>query len=361
MNGPEELLPLLAALRSQQAGPARAALVTLTQTRGPTFRRTGTRMLVRADGSSVCALSGGCPQHDIVTRAMEVIADGQARQVRYDHDSGLDVLMEMGCGGTLEVLIEPVDGTREPAWVTALANCLERRRPGRMATVYARDDKVLPPRHALWCEDSLLYDGIDDKTLLEAIREHADAPSGQAFSTVIDNARGRFSVLVDPLIPPPALVVIGSSATARALLSPALGLGWVVHLVDFDADRLRDVPVPEGTRKLVSHPDGLVASLAPDAATSVVVMTHNLEKDAEYLAALQGIPLTYLGLLGARARVRRVLARAGIEEAAVHGPVGLDIGSESPAEIALSILAEILATIRRRPGGPLRTTTGSFN
>src|ERR1700743_3527909 len=99
MNSAHELSTLVAALRDlHRAGAPKAALATLTRTRGSTFRRPGTRMLVHGDGRVVCELSGGCPQRDIVARAQEVMADRQPRLLRYNAESGLDLLIEMGCG-----------------------------------------------------------------------------------------------------------------------------------------------------------------------------------------------------------------------------------------------------------------------
>lgn len=359
MNASDELVPLLAALRTLHPEDRRAALVTLTRTRGATFRRVGTRMLVYADGRTVCALSGGCPQHDIIAHALEAISSGEARRVRYDDQSGLDVLMEMGCGGELEVLVEPLDGSADLAYVEALARCLERRREGRMATLFGRDGHLVPTRHAVWCEDEILHDGIADASLLDALHERSRSLPERPASEWVRTPQGRFEVLLERIPPPLALVVIGSSTTAQALLPLALDLGWPTTLVDFDAGRLQAIPVPEGLAKTCAQPESLVREVRPDAHTAVVVMTHSLHKDAQYLAALRDVPLAYVGLLGARTRVGRVLELAGVADMDVHGPVGLDLGAHSPTEIALSIIAEILAVSRGRQGGALRGRNGA--
>jgi xanthine dehydrogenase accessory factor len=359
MNAADELEPLLTALRDVQSGGRRAALITLTRTRGATFRRVGTRMLVYEDGATVCELSGGCPQRDIVAHAMQAMASGRARLVRYDEASGLDVLMEMGCGGELEVLVQPLDASSELAGMDALARCLRQRREGMLATVFAHDGEVVAPRQAVWCGGELVHDGFADEALHTALQGQLPTPPERPVSRVVTTVDGRFDVLVERVLPTPALVVIGSSTAAQALLPLAGALGWSATLVDFDAERLHAVPLPAHARAVCAQPAGLVAAVQPDAATSVVVMTHNLHKDADYLAALRGVPLAYLGLLGARGRVRRVIGLAGATDMDIHGPVGLDIGSESPSEIALSIIAEILAATRGRPGGPLRALPGA--
>ncbi|MGB8635398.1 MAG: XdhC family protein [Rhodanobacteraceae bacterium] len=361
MNACDELGQLLAALRALDARGQRAALITLTRTRGATFRQVGTRMLVYEDGSNVCELSGGCPQRDIMAHAMAAMADGKVRQVRYNAESGLDLLMEMGCGGELEVLVEPLHAASDLGYVVALSGCQSQRRASVLATVFAHDGQVGPTRHVLWSEDELVHDSLADPALRAVIATSvADGPARPA-SRQFSTQAGQFDVLVERVPPPHALVVIGSSSAARALLPLAGILGWTVTLVDFDAQRVRTADLPEGIRSVCAQPAELIDKLQPDSATSVVVMTHSLHKDAEYLAALRAVPLAYLGLLGARQRVDQVLALADAQAMDIHAPVGLDIGSESPAEIALSIVAEIIAATRGHPGRPLRERQGSIH
>src|ERR1700729_361739 len=141
MNSAHELSTLIDALRTlRRDTQPQAALATLTRTRGSTFRRPGTRMLVFGDGRVVCELSGGCPQRDIVVRAQEVIASTLPRLIRYNADSGLDVLLEMGCGGELEVLIEPLATAHAVGFFDSLAQCLNDRRCAHMATLYCVDE-----------------------------------------------------------------------------------------------------------------------------------------------------------------------------------------------------------------------------
>lgn len=317
-------------------------------------------MLVYEDGSIVCELSGGCPQRDIVAHAVDAMATGMPRLVRYDGESGLDVLMEMGCGGEMEVFVESLDGASDLAHLDALVACLEGREEVRLATVFARDGEAVAARRAIWCGQGLLYNGIADASLLAAA-ERAASSAGRPASIVVETGDGRFDVLIEKIPPPHALVVIGSSTAARALLPLALMLGWPATLVDFDAERLKSLPVPPSIRTVCAQPAELVAAVRLDAATSVVVMTHSLHKDTDYLAALGGTPLAYVGLLGARGRVRRVVDGAGLAGMDIHGPVGLDLGAESPAEIALAIIAEILAVTRQRQGGSLRGLAGTIH
>ncbi|WP_412731093.1 XdhC family protein [Dyella aluminiiresistens] len=292
---------------------------------------------------------------------MEVIDHGAPRVVRYDDASGLDVLMEMGCGGELEVHIEPLDGSADFACVDAMARGLGQRRAGVVATVFARDGEACRARQALWHDDELVHDGFADAGLLEAVARLARTPPARPASHLVETAAGRFDVLIETLSPPLALAVIGYSTVAQSLLQQAEVLGWSTLLVDYDAERLQGLALSDGVRRVCAQPGALADAMSLDAGTAVVVMTHNLQKDIDYVAALNAQPLAYLGLLGARKRVRRVIEEAGVPEQGIRGPAGLDIGSESPAEIALAIVAEILAVTRQRQGLPLRELSGSIH
>ncbi|MFC3651399.1 XdhC family protein [Dyella humi] len=363
MNSAHELSILIAALRDlhRDAAP-KAALATLTRTRGSTFRRPGTRMLVLGDGQVVCELSGGCPQRDIVARALEVIDSGEPRLVRYNAESGLDVLIEMGCGGELEVLIEPLLAIHDTDFIDTLARCLDERRTIHMATLFAMSDQAIMPRRLVWNGHDVLYDTIDDTPLVHAIMTHAPAsPIRRANTFSHPSAQGTADVLTEAIAPPHALVVIGSSAAARALLPLATALGWRTTLVDHDPARLRAADLPAGLHTACATPEQLLEAVALDTHSSAVVMTHNLEHDIAYLGALRGAPVAYVGALGSRERVARMRNHPALDGLHVHAPAGLDIGSETPEEIALAIAAEITAVINHRSGGHLRDNDGAIH
>ena len=363
MNSAHELVTLIDALRSLHgAGHSHAALATLTRTRGSTFRRPGTRMLVFGDGRVVCELSGGCPQRDIVLRAQEAITSGEPRLVSYNAESGLDVLMEMGCGGELEVLIEPIGAPHAGDFVDALARCLEQRHRAHLATLFAVNDKVVMPRRLLWCNGAIHHDDLGDAALSDAVMAAANAnESGRATTLRIPSPAGLADVLIEAIAPSHTLVVIGSSAAARALLPLADALGWRTVLVDQDLQRLQAAGLPSTTHKVCASPATIRSLLTLDAHSSVVVMTHNLEQDIAYLAALRDTPVAYLGALGSRERVGHMRHETALEGLRLHAPAGLDIGSETPEEIALAVAAEIMAVINGRDGGPLRNNQGAIH
>ncbi|WP_233842523.1 XdhC/CoxI family protein [Dyella sp. 2HG41-7] len=363
MNSAHELSTLLTALRALHSdAEPKAALATITRTRGSTFRRPGTRMLVLGNGKVVCELSGGCPQRDIVARALDVIARGETSLVRYNAESGLDVLMEMGCGGELEVLIEPLLAMHDTDFIDALASCLGERHTIHLATQFAVDNSPIMPRRLVWNGHRVLYNDIEDAMLVQSILENASSSMLRRANTLhMPSIEGSTDVLMEAIEPPHALIVIGSSAAARALLPLSSALGWRTTLVDHDPARLRATDHPAALRTVCATPRELINAVSLDMHSSVVVMTHNLEQDIAYLSVLREAPVAYIGALGSRDRVARMRHSSALNGLHLHAPAGLDIGSETPEEIALAIAAEIMAVINRKNGGSLRNNNGAIH
>ena len=357
MNTPQEFADLLAGLRRLEASgfAGGAALATLTRTRGATFRRPGARMLVCGDGVVVRGLSGGCPEADIIARAKEVIAADQPRIVRYDREHGLDALLELGCGGELEVLIEPLNGAADLRFVAPVEHCLTTRTPGFLATAFALDGRCLAPRprRLVW-NGEVLNDDFADVALSSAVI--AVAGSNHHARVAVERIAtdtGATDVLIEKLVPPQALILIGTSAAALALARMATQLGWLTTLVDHRGDQGAPAGMPAAVRFVNATAATLTAKIPLDGRSSVVVMTHNLERDIEYLDALRSAPLAYLGAIGSRERTAKLQQATGLTAPQLRAPAGLDLGSETPEEIALAIAAEILAVTTGHSGGVL--------
>jgi len=167
--------------------------------------------------------------------------------------------------------------------------------------------------------------------------------------------------------PPPRLLVVGAVDTAEALCAAAKLLGWHTACVDARAKFATPERIPSADELVVEWPDEAFARLAPDRDTAIVVLTHDEKFDVPALKAALATDAFYVGAIGARrtqTRRRERLLEAGLTEEQlerVHGPSGLDVGADAPAETALSILAEALAVRAERPGTPLKTAAGRIH
>lgn len=325
----KELPAIVAALADPAAPPA--VLATLVSAEGSSYRRPGARLLLTASGMQIGSISGGCLEEDVLARARRVLASGQADTVVYDTTSENDLVwgVGLGCHGVVRVLLEKV--TPPVGWIRALAANFSHRRPTDLAVVHGGVDP------ALW------------GTRLAAPGDCEDAAA----------------LFLDRVAPPPALVVFGAGDDAQPLARLAGELGWQTTIADPRAAFCHAARFPAVRHRIVAPAENLVAAVNPGADAFVVVMTHRYVHDVPILRDLLARPLAYLGLLGPRQRAEKILAdlaAAGApigaeERARLHAPVGLDLGADSPEEVALSILAEMQATRTRRDARPLRERT----
>jgi len=354
MNVTQEFEPLYLAARALdlRGDMGEAALVTITRTQGSTFRRAGASMLVHRDGRLVCELSGGCPQRDIVLRAHRAMESGEPALVAYGRDSNYDVMIETGCGGELEVLIEPWRRPDDIQFLDAIEALRARRAQGVMVSLFAVDGHALArPLRLVWSNDSV-WTSMGNPALEERVLARLALPSplsSAATAVHVEHAGHRYDALLESLHPPHALVVIGDSVGAYMLASLSHQLGWHTTLVGTSEP---EGQAPTGVRHALALPHSLASAVAFDNQTSAVVMTHRLERDLAYATSLMSTPVRYIGVMGSRQRAGQIRAIFPDDDR-LHAPAGLDVGSETPQEIALAIAAEILALRNGRNGGSL--------
>lgn len=316
----KELQDILALIQGQ-ASPL--ALATLLRVEGSSYRRPGSRLLTDGDRVLRGSLSGGCLEGEVLARAQDVLADGVPRLLRYDLRGEIDLVWGTGsgCEGVLDILVERLDPASPQPWLTWLEEVLQHRRSLRLAT--------------------RLEAGFDRRRL-----EEGESP--------------KEGETLESIPPPVSLWLLGASDDSRPLVHQAKALGWTVSLLDHRPAFARAERFPEADRVLAGHPAQQVPGLELDERSAVVLMTHNYLKDQEALRSLSASKAGYLGLMGSRARSRRMVAELAAEGIHLgdrfHSPVGLDLGAEDPETIALAILAEIQATFQGRVGGPLQVT-----
>jgi xanthine/CO dehydrogenase XdhC/CoxF family maturation factor len=348
-----------------------AVLATVVRTEGSTYRRAGARALLRAGGRMTGAVSGGCLEADLAARVDELLASGQAEVVTYDTRLGDDLAwgLGLGCNGRVDVLLEPLAGDALARALSLHARCRDLATPAVLTTVIAvagREGRRVGDRLLLTESGEVVSWGIRldavpaelvaDAQETLAIRRSAVRAYGQA----LDDIPG-FEVVHEFLSPPLSLLVYGAGADAVPLVRLAAGLGWQVTVVDHRPDYARPERFPGTTVRLAERVAPEIAAGRCDAA---VVMSHNYERDLVQLRALLSADVAYIGVLGPRRRTLRMIDDLGVSEAdagRLYAPVGLDIGAETPDEIALAIVAEIQAITCGRRGAPLRERPGAIH
>lgn len=367
-----ELTEVLAAIEALDKRGEPMSLATIVATRGSTYRRAGARLLIPADGEPIGNLSGGCLEGDVVKIGREVLRDGSARMITFDLSAeGEEVWgYGLGCNGTLELLIEPADGA--VATAQALRMAVEEERPCVLVSVIASDVPEVPIGRRLLVTEDQTVGSIDQGTDAEAIKLAGDALAHgheQSHRPELQLGDGMLRLFVEPMLPPLRLVVCGAGHDAIPVVAAASAVGWRVVVADPRRRLLNPGRFPGATAFVQVEPAQAAGEIRPDRRTAVVVMTHNYLRDSEYLAGFLGSDAFYIGQLGPARRTKRLLmelAAQGIAPkadalATLHAPAGLDLGAEAPEEIAVAIVAEVLAAHRRRQGGSLRERSGPIH
>ena len=360
--------------------PGRAcALATLVHVAGSSYRGIGARALALPDGDTIGLISGGCLEGDLLERAGEVLADGRARTVRYDSTAPEDALLGLGlgCNGVVDVLLERVRGVAAAPEGRYLELLEQARRGGRrsaLATVYQSptEDEV-GARLALVEEPASAaaptgpaapaprqhHFGRMRPPLREALTRDLTAllEAGRSRSATYQVEGAPVQVLLELVEPPLALTVCGAGPDAEPLVTLAANLGWAPVVFDHRAAFARPERFPGAARVVTGAREEFAAAVPPRAGEVAVLMTHSYPTDLTYLEQLAPRNLRYIGVLGPRRRLERLREELGARApaaGALYGPAGLDIGADTPAEIALSIIAEIRTVLTGRGGGSLR-------
>ena len=322
-------------------------LATVYETLGSTYSKAGHRILIAANGDYQGLVSGGCLEGDLAERASRVAATGEAITQSYDMRDDADDLwgLGVGCNGLLRVLLQPLDAAADYEPFRSLADAMLGLTPCLVATV------VEPGRSGVAVGGTLLvaagqarHWGLD-AAFAAALRDEIAAGDGV---TGLVTGPAESVVLRSRVKPIPRLLVLGAGLDAVPLVDMAGQLGWRVWIGDHRPAYIERGGFETAERVLTLDPSNLADVLDLASFDAVIVMSHHLLTDRAYLAQLATADPGYLGVLGPPARKERLLGELGELgqrlRARLKGPVGLDIGADSPESIALSILAEIQAT-----------------
>jgi len=323
------------------------AIATVIATRRSAPRPVGAKLAVSESGEMAGSVSGGCVESDVYEHACEVLAGSQPQLLSYGISDDLAFSVGLPCGGEIDVFVEHAP----EELVERLLQVIGTEARAVLFTVVEGEP--------LGAELLVTEAG-------ETFGEGPDELAGRVGELL---RRGRNTLLeVDAGLkvfaeiygPAPRLLVVGAVDTADALCAAAKQLGWRTIVADARGKFATKERIPNADELLVSWPEDAIAQVQPDYQTAVVVLTHDDKFDVPALKGALETEAFYIGALGSRRnqeRRRERLLEAGVEEqqfGRISGPTGLDIGADTPAETALSILGEILATRAGRDGGFLR-------
>jgi xanthine/CO dehydrogenase XdhC/CoxF family maturation factor len=334
-------------------------------------------MLVAAGGQTWGTISGGCLERDVARRARGLIAENLPAQIvcyETDREDGgeedarpvPDPGPSLGCGGRIEILIEPLP-LENPGPMLALQAVVRQRKHAAIATVIrASSNAVATGSHLVQIDREKIVGSLPDSALHESIARHLASESGPFQLDRRDLAAGGWAdVLIEWLHPAQAIAIFGDGHDVAPLVEIAATLGWHITVVGSRSQAHLDRQFPKAQSRLWAQDVSTIArDLPPD--TAAVVMGHNFSRDSAALAALLASPRAFIGVLGPRRRTARLLAAHGhaIENVAdenLYSPVGLDLGAENPEQVALSIIAEIQSVAAGGSGQSLRARSGPIH
>ncbi len=363
---PKEISDILFAFKEAQLQGRQTALATVVHVEGSSYRRPGARMLITEVGQLTGAISGGCLEGDALRKALLVITEKRTMLVTYDTMDEDDAKFGagLGCNGIIQVLIEPIN-TKDPNNPIQLLKAFtSKRQKGVLVTLFSLQDKKNPQPGTclLLTEDGNITDtapSLNDILIGDA--KEVFEKQSSAFKNYIINTN-ESTVFIEFVKPAVSLIAIGAGNDVMPLIALADVLGWESTVIDGRANYAKQERFPSACQVLVSKPENVLEQITIDDQTVFVLMTHNYNYDMAMLKALVERNVVYIGMLGPKKKLDRILEELKDEGlnlteqqlSVIHGPVGLDIGAETPEEIALSIIAEIKAVLSGRQGKLLK-------
>jgi len=324
------------------------AVGTVIQTWGSAPRGVGAKMGVSMEGEISGSVSGGCVEGAVVEASLEVLRTGTPQLLHFGVADETAWEVGLACGGIIDVFVNQI----APAWFTPLSNAIQEEKTVSSASIIRGESSQLGKTLVLY-DDGTLYgslgEGLDESALgVARVAIALGKPRRQTITTAQEGV--DVDIFFDVILPSPVLVIVGGVHISIALAKLAKILGFRTIIVDPRRSFGNLARFPDADQLIQSWPDQALADIELNRSTAVATLTHDPKLDDPALMAALSSQAFYVGALGSQKtqnkRRQRLLA-AGLSEAKVarlHGPIGLDIGASTPEEIALSIMAEIVAS-----------------
>jgi xanthine/CO dehydrogenase XdhC/CoxF family maturation factor len=341
-------------------------------------------MLICENGASTGTISAGCLEADVVEHAKRVIKKGTSKIVEYNTAATSDEIvwgLGLGCNGIVQVLVEPL--STDSSYMHALRrSCESNAAPVTVATVCRHTPSRLAQsgdriktgaRIMIDDDENVRSDALSGPwaAVLETEMRSLSRTGVDSGARTLDVGGGTVTVFIETLIAPIPLVIFGAGPDALPIVELARSVGWQTEVVDPQARPTTLTRFAIADHITLSRPEDVPACVTITPRTLTLLMTHNYLHDLALLKFLLDSPTCYIGVMGPRNRTERMLSELAANEAMMradeadpsrlYSPVGLDIGANTPAEVALSIVAEMRAVVEGRGGGMLRERRGSIH
>lgn len=367
----KELKAIIAAYQKVDHSKQRAALATVVKVKGSSYRSPGARMLITDDGKWVGSISGGCLEGDALRKARAVMSDKKSITVTYDtrEESNQNLGIGLGCNGVIDVLIEPIDHTDKKTTIDLFDTIIDANEPIALATIFAGPNAV--GEKILMKRDGFQSSSFSSQLPLEEIsRDLAERfDTGKSEAKQYQSSLGSFDIFLELIQPSISLIIFGGGFDARPVSQLAKSLGWEVMVTDECVAHIAPLFFPTADKLSLCHRDFIEKDFKITPYTACVLMSHNYEYDRDVLKKIVFSDTPYIGILGPRKRYEKMLTEftnehlefSSRERDKIHSPIGLDIGAETPDEIAVSIIAEIQGKFANRSGGFLKYRNGPIH
>ncbi|MFD2562011.1 XdhC family protein [Aquimarina rubra] len=338
-----EFKEIIASYQEANQKGIRAVIATVVDIDGSSYRRPGVGMLILENGQMTGAVSGGCVEKEVLRQAQSVFATNKAKIMTYNGR------YRLGCEGILYILIERFSVSNNT--INTIQQYLASRTPFEIKSYYTKDEESNRSMGSKVSFGDTHEFKFSDHFDIDIVKQ--------------DISLACFDREMQPCF---RLVIIGSEHDAKQLSVIANATGWEVEVVNTPKSPKTLSDFSGANKVLNQSPENLVIDKV-DKQTAIILMTHNFAKDLLYLQAIKDTQPIYIGLLGPSRRREKLLS-AFIEYfpdvtdefmECIHGPAGLNLGAETPQEIAISIIAEILSVIREQQPIPLQDKVGGIH
>lgn len=343
----KEIADIIKAYHRATANHKRAALATVVKLEGSSYRRPGARMLITEDGLLTGAISGGCLEGDALRKALSAIMQQENKLVTYDTTDEDDAKfgVQLGCNGIVHILFEPINVDDKLNPIALLIALASKREDAVLVTLFSLNGKIQPGTNMLYKSTNILSK-IQSVASDEVVEDAAKVWQSRTSLFKVYTAEGQsVNAFLEFVRPPIALIIAGAGNDAQPLAEIAWLMGWEVTIADGRPAHASAQRFPNARTVLVVKPEQMMSQITIDDQTAFVLMTHNYNYDLDLLNRLLLTKAPYIGTLGPKKKLIRMLDELEMNTAAnesrIYGPIGLDIGAETAEEIAISIIAEV--------------------